>query len=1676
MMLKFCRPLQLPICTIHKTCLKNNEEAKRHLRATHDISDKEEVTIIMDNLREDEMNQQPLTQSENDLKDQYFNYCPSDNNVLPTIPGLLLTQHDKCLKCSQVISSKRKIPTHMKTCNSTTTIISTQTIFGGNKVCLIVVDATPEKQLNTPTAQWLNHGLSIINKFDEQSLEQPEIAEMDAFVSQMRCPQHLSNFGFSLQQAWCAVHWDMDKQGSHIADFLFKCMVAYVRVAITIYEKNAFVKSHKIMDQYIHVALTSNTIKDYNKHMVSLLYFIYNLKYSGSSHLANNISDHLQTLMDVANDENATNPAQIVNMLHSILYDLFLSTEKKTIQIIPLFIACKTVLNNDPTNDDGFYFGNGADISHLLAAMLHCIQCVVIHDVYGCQDNGHQPITQDPIPAQGCFSLTTVGSGAWKDIIKLWDDGKDFGASYVRHCMNLCNVIRNTEMAHIRFVVCQKHDKCGILDGKELSVSQLAMAARNIQQNLSQLMDDKLLFGFMAHLHNGFWSEAKNLIDKYPDRRNGFWFGNHQSNAQFMDKWKAHFVQHVTTEQTGLLEHDQLRFSKQTAKTYLNHSEQVARKLFWLLHVTGGGPPRATELHLCQYRNGAFASRNIFIQQGRLMYCLLSHKGRDKTQGKSKPIARFPDKKTSDLLLLYLIFVRPLELFISHGITANQAAQIVENDNQRIETGDKFLFSSRGNHLNYKLLTTTFENCFFEQTNVRWNVRDYRQYHAGIVKNFMSAIPDPASNTEENITNHLHEQSGHSIDTAHGTYGVSSLDMKKLDSSQLEVWRRASYRWHVAIGLNETTHDAGTATGTHNVASTVVGPSATVEMDTMALLHNMIKDVQLKMVSVIGKLDKFENGNTGMKRKSSCMEQKRFEIVTNDAILQGLQKCLKNNQAQFRNDHQRQSLTHVSNVDTDTLCILPTGSGKSYLFLIQPLLRTNMVCIVIVPLVALQLDLIEKCRQIGITAYLWENRYSAGGQLVFCSCEHVTKTEYTSFVNEYSKIGKLYAIFFDEAHLVKQWADFRPVFHRLKNHIRPQHCNIPIIALTATCPPVLQSHVIDMLSLRQDGLKIIRQSSVNKNISYNVVCCDEDNLSFYLVQLLAKYLKPDNTSHTGVNVNNPCKLIIYFQTRAECESLFIKVKGVAPIHSRMFMFHAGMSKNDRNKQQQLWSDTSDTKSVHVVFATSAFGCGIDNPFVRTVVHVRLPTSIISFIQESGRAGRDGQFATSVVINVTGRNAGSAVSGSNTSMTEPDVIDRETNDLERWSVANTHHDLYGSLRQWKTPRTAQCRRHIIESYNNSDKPSGSCFDRNLTPCDFCNSNSKRTMLQRPCKSEIAAPNKAKYSSTSMQDAAYSDIVDVDAWVANQDDTNFKNSHEVTKRESSNSNHSKMGHQPNISETNYQTPKKQRKSATVLQFGSAPNLDNAMFDFHSQPAPTPARTLHFGSSPSASQHNRSPSPFPTPTQIPSRSSRSPGSYGSRASSQRIQLQIERTPTQGSQSSPHSSQGNAPSTSQTVTPAMVSEMATQMRSWCAICSSISSTRVMHHNGKDDKQDCKQYRKLCRRCGSKHHSESVCFRTQFRISNGWCWTCSLSSHAGKNMHTKSDFGNSTCLLQNSVRVMTCVFENDTHRHLFNERFPMAAPFTTNTQLVSWLGEVDGKQYTWYADVLNWIYSELLI
>ena len=318
-------------------------------------------------------------------------------------------------------------------------------------------------------------------------------------------------------------------------------------------------------------------------------------------------------------------------------------------------------------------------------------------------------------------------------------------------------------------------------------------------------------------------------------------------------------------------------------------------------------------------------------------------------------------------------------------------------------------------------------------------------------------------------------------------------------------------------------------------------------------------------------------------------------------------------------DIQEQVIERV--VDgNNTLCLMGTGSGKSLIYQIAAL-RLNKTALVISPLVALmsqqndrlndrQLPSVALHSGIESKASYELLRKMVGGKLpafLFVSPERIATDGFLEYVlwRERRGIG---LVVIDEAHCVSQWGhSFRPTYKLIPdclNNIFDAHNWPPVLCLTATLNPKDEADIADEFKIAKEN--IFRSKSIlRKNIKIVFETLDdEDAKKERLAEILAK--------HKGE------KIIVYthrkkgkYGTRAFAEEF--KKDGT---ECEYFDADAG----DTHKDYVLTAFESG--KVRVVFATNAFGMGIDIPDIRVVVHYLIPESIEQYYQEIGRAGRD----------------------------------------------------------------------------------------------------------------------------------------------------------------------------------------------------------------------------------------------------------------------------------------------------------------------------------------------------------------------------------------------------------------------------------------------------------------------
>ena len=97
------------------------------------------------------------------------------------------------------------------------------------------------------------------------------------------------------------------------------------------------------------------------------------------------------------------------------------------------------------------------------------------------------------------------------------------------------------------------------------------------------------------------------------------------------------------------------------------------------------------------------------------------------------------------------------------------------------------------------------------------------------------------------------------------------------------------------------------------------------------------------------------------------------------------------------------------------------------------------------------------------------------------------------------------------------------------------------------------------------------------------------------------------------------------------------------------------------------------------------------------------------------------------------------------------------------------------------------------------------------------------------------------------------------------------------------------------------------------------------------------------------------------------------------------------------------------------------------------------------------------------------------FKDKDGWCHTCSLTSHAKELVHEDGSYGTKQCTNRNCIRFVTAVFEDDRLRQDMIRRFPSIRNMTSNEEIVEWMRKTDQRGHTWYADVVKWIKEEVI-
>lgn len=311
----------------------------------------------------------------------------------------------------------------------------------------------------------------------------------------------------------------------------------------------------------------------------------------------------------------------------------------------------------------------------------------------------------------------------------------------------------------------------------------------------------------------------------------------------------------------------------------------------------------------------------------------------------------------------------------------------------------------------------------------------------------------------------------------------------------------------------------------------------------------------------------------------------------------------------FKSD-QEDIIKHLT-AGGNAFVLMPTGGGKSLCYQL-PALVMEGTAIVISPLIALMKNQVDAIRGFvngneGIAHFLnsslsrvqiaevREDLLKGVTKLLYVAPESLTKEENIALLKEI-KVS-FYAV--DEAHCISEWGhDFRPEYRKIRSIIEEIQ-TAPVIALTATATPKVQSDILK--NLRITDARVFKSSFNRPNLYYEVR--DKADAEKDIIKFIRQ-----NPGKSG---------IIYCLSRKKVEEMsnLLNINGI-----KALPYHAGLDAKTRSENQDHFL----MEDVNVIVATIAFGMGIDKPDVRFVIHYDIPKSLEGYYQETGRAGRDGR--------------------------------------------------------------------------------------------------------------------------------------------------------------------------------------------------------------------------------------------------------------------------------------------------------------------------------------------------------------------------------------------------------------------------------------------------------------------
>lgn len=780
-------------------------------------------------------------------------------------------------------------------------------------------------------------------------------------------------------------------------------------------------------------------------------------------------------------------------------------------------------------------------------------------------------------------------------------------------------------------------------NGERLLVQDFQRAACKLVMDTEHLLDE--LFG-------GLWGQIaptidlNRIVDSVTRVGAGQSFATNEKNA-WLDVGPGKVIR---ANSSRLFNEIQNEWKKTNVKKWLQTFCRFTEGSMAMTHIWQGMPGRGPETSTIRHCDTAQLMRNIFVYDGQVMIVT----DRDKMKAirdNGRKVARFLTVRISRMIIALIAWLQPAELML------RRQCGLPEPEGKYYE----FLWrAGSSSYWDTQKLSMIMVQLLLETAKIRITVGRYRVIAIELGRNIRGLVMkqvEGLSGEDEDDGDcvEFDPMTGEPIDVS-GSWNIV-WDLQSTHSTKMA---RLGYAVHVALpGRLQP-----------EMIRSFQGISG--------LWHQFCQEGEAfcagwKRRVVEGGADGGVGGRAKrQKRKVPTAEETEQQMVVGLRTLMGPTST-------WRSAKQRESMQAILSLrgDQGAICILPTGAGKSLLFMIPAVMPDRGTSVVVVPFAALKLDLLQRGQELGVDIIEYKaSRVSAREQLprvarmVVASADTVSVDSFLAYVEALRSAGQLGTIFIDEAHTAITDTSYRRKLTELKGLCRFER---PVVLLTATLPIRFEKWFREEL-LAQTAV-MVRDRTTKLNCRYEVeeVKPAPGEVERRVVEL---------ANQISRTMTNDQKGVIYCRSIGRCKSLAEALGCDA--------HHGEMEREQQNEARVSWAEG---RSHRWIVATTGLGTGIDIGGIVAIIHAEQPYGLVDFIQQTGRGGRrQGEVARSVIVH-DGKVPYEAVGTSE--------IDRINRAQITWFV--------------KSPG---CRREIISTF--MDGVVGEvCSDiQSAVPCDRC----------------------------------------------------------------------------------------------------------------------------------------------------------------------------------------------------------------------------------------------------------------------------------------------------------------------------------------------------------------------